>query len=98
MSEEEMKPLPVLGYSDQKTSNVDLVNENKILEELILRRITQLSMNDDAQFDQRSLSIARTKIQEGFMWMNRAIFQPQRLEKIDYVAVQDLLLSIGAAE
>jgi hypothetical protein len=37
-------------------------------------------MKDDAQYDQRWLSIARTMLEEGFMALNRAVFKPQRFD------------------
>ena len=32
------------------------------------------------ELDQRAIALAFTKIQEAFMWLNRGVFQPQRLE------------------
>lgn len=69
--------LPVAGYQPQSASAVDAVNINKQLEEYILRRIDQLLACDGN--DRRWLSIARTHIEEGFMAMNRSIFQPGRI-------------------
>lgn len=33
-----------------------------------------------SRYDQRWIAIARTHFQEGFMALNRAVFQPQRIE------------------
>jgi hypothetical protein len=82
------KPLPVLGYTDQPAGEVELVNSFKQDEERLLRRLDALygAMSEKepdgtyrARYDQRWLSIARTHFQEGFMALNRAIFQPQRI-------------------
>lgn len=75
--------LPVAGYTEQSDKNVALVNENKILEERCLRQIDRLlGANVDANgnlYDLRMISLARTKLQEAFMWLNRAVFQPRRI-------------------
>ena len=72
----EHQGLPVHGYQPQSTAAVDVVNENKVLEERVLRRIDDLV----GVVDGRWLAIARTKIEEGFMAMNRAVFQPKRID------------------
>ena len=69
--------LPVAGYQPQTTTAVDLVNENKIAEEKILRVIDRLSKGGLG--DPRFLAIARTQIEMAFMALNRAIFQPSRI-------------------
>lgn len=71
----EHQPLPVKGYSAQSSAAVEVVNENKVLEERVLRRIDDLV----GVVDGRWLAIARTHIEEGFMAMNRAVFQPKRI-------------------
>jgi hypothetical protein len=69
--------LPVAGYKPQSQNNVDLVNANKALEEEILRILDRLRTMD---VDQRWLAIGRTHLEEGFMAVNRSIFQPQRVK------------------
>lgn len=69
--------LPVSGYKPQTEEAVALVNDNKESEERILRVIDELSGRDD--IDKRWLSIARTNIEQGFMALNRSIFQPGRV-------------------
>lgn len=72
--------LPVAGYRDQSDENVNLVNHFKEVEERLLRDID--AMRDsaaDPRFDQRWLSIAQTQLQQGFMALNRAVFQPGRV-------------------
>ena len=71
------QPLPVSGYTSQSDDKVLTVNENKQLEETILKRLDALQAESD--FDKRWLAIGRTHIEEAFMAINRAIFKPQRL-------------------
>lgn len=70
--------LPVAGYYPQSSENVALVNENKILEERVLRQIDKMR-NTGIACDQRMVALANTGIQEAFMWLNRAVFQPKRV-------------------
>lgn len=70
--------LPVAGYIDQSADNVALVNKNKELEERVLRQFEGLAAYGG--FDPRMLALARTKVQEAFMWANRAVFQPERVK------------------
>ena len=69
--------LPVKGYTSQSDANVAFVNENKVLEERVLRRLDEMRASTD--YDQRMVSLAITKVQEAFMWANRAVFQPDRV-------------------
>lgn len=77
----EHKGLPVSGYKTQSDENVALVNENKAIEERVLRQIDRHVRNHDSrEIDQRMVALARTNIQQAFMWLNRAVFQPTRIE------------------
>lgn len=69
--------LPVSGYRPQKEAAVALVNLNKDAEERVLRILDSLAARDDV--DKRWLAIGRTAIENGFMAVNRAIFQPERV-------------------
>jgi len=70
--------LPVKGYRPtQPQWAIDLVNNFKTLEELVLRQIDEIREED--RIDRRSLAVAVTQLQGAFMWVNRAIFQPQRI-------------------
>ena len=77
--------LPVAGYVSQSTAAIDLVNEHKVMEERLLRRLDYLTPHPDyapasgMACDPRWLAIARTHFEEGFMALNRAVFQPQRI-------------------
>lgn len=68
--------LPVEGYRPQSDDKIALVNHNKQLEELILRTLDELKLLPSV--DPRWLAIGRTHIEEGFMAVNRAVFQPGR--------------------
>jgi hypothetical protein len=77
------KPIPVAGYQPQSDAKVALVNEFKQDEERLLRKLDALVNRDPDTVirpDQRWLAIARTHFQEGFMALNRAVFQPQRIK------------------
>jgi len=69
--------LPVAGYTDQPQDKIDQVNENKIIEEGLLRQCDRLQSLGDG--DPRWAAIAKTDLQRAFMSLNRAIFQPQRI-------------------
>ncbi|MFZ5692481.1 MAG: DUF7681 family protein [Pseudomonadota bacterium] len=69
--------LPVAGYQPQSDAKVSAVNTNKQHEELLLRRLDELKSMPG--IDGRWLQIGRTHIEEAFMAINRAIFQPQRI-------------------
>lgn len=72
----EHAPLPVHGYKPQDTEKVDLVNKNKLVEEQVLRILDGLAKRDD--IDKRWLAIGRTSLEQAFMAINRAVFQPAR--------------------
>lgn len=67
----------VKGYRSQSADAIDLVNGNKYAEERILQRLDSLAQRGDV--DKRWLAIARTQIEQGFMALNRAVFQPERV-------------------
>lgn len=69
--------MPVPGYTEQSTERLDQVTSFKHLEEVVLRRLDELAKIDFV--DKRWLAIGRTHIEQGFMAVNRAIFQPQRV-------------------
>ncbi len=88
----EHKGLPVAGYRPQDGYNVAMVNEHKQMEERLLRRIDFLhtpqksALGPDGEmvwvphYDPRWLALARTHIEQGFMALNRAVFQPERVK------------------
>lgn len=73
------KGLPVAGYQPQSDDKVSSVNLNKQMEEQVLRRLDALKA-EGSSIDQRWLAIGRTHIEEGFMAINRSIFQPSRVK------------------
>ena len=80
----EIEGLPVSGYKHQSQLAVDTVNGNKLLEEQVLRRVDAIGLaglTDGLRppADERWLAIARTHFEQGFMALNRAVFQPERL-------------------
>ena len=93
---EDHKPLPVAGYTAQPDAKVALVNEFKVLEERLLRKLDALrkerperppgvhpsssDWNSINVHDPRWLAIAQTHFNEGFMALARAVFQPQRIK------------------
>jgi len=77
MGEAVHRGLPVSGYRAQSASAVDEVNRNKELEERVLRRLDQMQQLDP-HVDLRWLAIGRTHIEQAFMAINRAVFQPAR--------------------
>lgn len=77
------KGLPVAGYKAQSDDKVGLVIRNKELEERVLRVIDELMCDDG--IDRRWLSVGRTHIEQGFMAVNRAVFQPGRVKLPDDV-------------
>ena len=54
------------------------VNANKLLEEQVLREFDAPAAMPDV--DKRWLAVGRTHIEQGFMAVNRAIFQPSRVK------------------
>lgn len=77
----EIKGLPVSGYKPtQPPEAIAAVNVFKDLEERALRHIDVLSNGDGALgVDGRLLAVGRTQLQGAFMFLARAIFQPQRV-------------------
>jgi hypothetical protein len=70
--------LPVSGYRQQPQENVDLVNGFKADEERILRKLELLP--SQTEIDGRWLAIGKTQLEQAFMAINRAIFQPGRVQ------------------
>ena len=63
------------GYRDLSKKEIDLINEAKHLayrcEDFIL------DLSNDRGTDKRSLAIAKTNIQTGFMWLVSSIAKPE---------------------
>lgn len=73
--------LPVAGYAPKVEQwRVDMLNENKIIEERVLRRVDQHVRNRDSQeIDQASVQLARRHVEDAFYRLNRAVMQPKRI-------------------
>jgi hypothetical protein len=89
VSEEKHEGLPVPGYVAQPNANVALVTMNKLIEELVLRRLDALATTPG--IDGRWLAIGRTAIENGFMAVNRSVFKPERLKDLDEEILNKLL-------
>lgn len=67
---------------DPEAARLEIVATNRLLEERMLRVIDNLSAppSDAARptFDGRSLAVARTQMQDAFMWLNRAVINAPR--------------------
>lgn len=70
--------LPVAGYTPQSDDKVQTVNQAKEIEERCLRHLDKLALRDDV--DLSMLNIAEVSLKTAFMWMNRAVFQPDRVK------------------
>lgn len=70
------KPIPVAGYKPQSQRTIDLVNENKHMEELCLQTLDRLM--EHPGIDKRWLAIGRTHLEQAWMAVNRAVFRPER--------------------
>lgn len=77
----------IAGYRPVDDKKAKLVNANKLAEEKILRMCEELRDRNAA--DGRWMAIAMTHFQEGFMAMNRAVMQPQRLTDADVERIRD---------
>lgn len=72
--------LPVPGYKPQSDENVALVTHFKQLEERLLRELDiMFDSQEPHRFDKRWLSVANTHFEQGFMALNRSVFQPSRI-------------------
>jgi hypothetical protein len=68
----------VAGYTPLSAEQVVLMNQNKLLEELVMRQIDRHELFEAV--DKRSVAVARTALQDAFMWLNRSVAKPQRIE------------------
>jgi len=62
------------GYRDLSQLEIDGMNSIKVLEVDTGELFKQINTIDGV--DQRSLALAKTKLQEGFMWFVRSIAKP----------------------
>jgi hypothetical protein len=73
--------IPVKGYAPvQSARNIRIVNGFKEVEESILRAAEAIREDPGSDNDQkRAANVAITYLQTGFMWLNRAVFNPGRI-------------------
>ena len=64
----------IKGYRDLTKGEIDLINAFKASEAAQLELMAQYANLPD--INQRSLNIAKTKLQESFMWLIRAVARP----------------------
>lgn len=71
--------LPVHGYRPQSSEAVATVNSFKQAEERVLRQLDALAALPAGAVDPRWFAIGRTQLEQAFMAINRAVFQPARI-------------------
>lgn len=71
----------ITGYRDLTQDEIDKMNEIKAKGEEVRTLIdgmqTAVALPGGLAPDPRALAIARTKLQEGFMWLTRSIAKPE---------------------
>lgn len=75
------KAPPIKGYRDIPEFKLQMVNDIKESEEMVLRRIDMIQeAPKEFDVDQRWIAIARTHIEQGYMAMVRALMHPKRID------------------
>jgi hypothetical protein len=64
----------ITGYRDLSQAEIDTINAVKALS--IQCGVIIDSLENDPSTDKRSVAIARTNLQQGFMWAIRSIAKP----------------------
>lgn len=64
----------ISGYRDLSQEEIDLMNESKALAEQCGQLIDKLASLECT--DKRNVALAKTNLQQGFMWAIRAVAQP----------------------
>jgi len=65
----------ITGYRELTASEIDEMNRVKALAEKCREALDRLELLPDA--DKRSAALAKTNLQQGFMWAVRAIARPE---------------------
>lgn len=73
-------PLPIPGYTEQSDKRIQIVSANKLTEERLLRLVDAMQAAGPEAYNQRDVAIARTKFEDAFMRLNRAVLRPQRVK------------------
>jgi hypothetical protein len=66
----------ITGYRQQSEESIAAINECKDLEKAVSAFIEKISADQALAVDARAVSIARTQLQTGFMWLVRGIAKP----------------------
>jgi hypothetical protein len=64
----------ISGYRDLSQDEIDLMNRIKVLAAQAGELIAEL--HGTTTLDQRSVALAKTNLQQGFMWAVRSVAQP----------------------
>ena len=64
----------IKGYRDLSQEEIDLMNEGKELAEQCGEFIEKLLATEST--DKRNVNLAKTNLQQGFMWAIRSVAQP----------------------
>ena len=70
--------IKIKGYTPLTDEQKNLVNNNKVMEEAVLRLIETIQKESAA--DPHWIFIATNHFQEGFMALNRSIMKPERVK------------------
>ena len=65
----------ITGYRELNSDEIDLMNWAKNMAHLTGEMISE--MEENPSLDKRSLAIAKTHLQTGFMWAVRSVAQPE---------------------
>mgnify|MGYP000574607920 CR=1 FL=1 len=71
----------IKGYRDLNQTELDLMNEGKELAETCRAFIEKLegvvgTSKSDVSTDKRAVALAKTNLQQGFMWVTKSIARP----------------------
>lgn len=64
----------ITGYRQLSPDEVEQINDIKEEEANVAALVNALARDPD--YDQRSVALARTNLQQGFMWLTRAVARP----------------------
>lgn len=66
----------ITGYRQPSEETLAAINESKDMEKSVSAFIERISADQELAVDARAVSIARTQLQTGFMWLVRGIAKP----------------------
>lgn len=69
-----MEKQKLTGYRELRSDEIELINQGKALAEEVNKWLVFLETRNSV--DQRAVSLAKTNLQQGFMWATRAIAKP----------------------